>query len=89
MVSGIEFDEDTSSYVRKPTGQHNAGAPGSFPGAQNFAESRYPGSSTESAMVRFLIKHHLASSPQTAQIYLIAIVIINIIVTFVVIKFLL
>jgi len=43
----------------------------------------------EPAMVRWLMRHHLAKTPATAQGILIGLIIVNIIVTYVVIKYLL
>lgn len=86
MSSGVEFDEDKFNYAPKPQQSASAG-PGAFQAPRSSTQIRYPDAGKQPSMVRFLMRHGLAKSAQTAQIYLVAIVIINIIITFIVIKF--
>jgi hypothetical protein len=83
MSSGVTFDEDNMNYAPRPTpagssysaSQTKYGAPGV---SQEFGQP---------AMVRFLMRHGIGS-PKIAQGILVAVVVINLIITFIVIKYL-
>ena len=85
MTEGIEFDEDKFSYAppRANVGMNagmNAAPQYSGYGAPQFGAK-------ESWMVRFLIKHGLAKSAKGAQMVQLGIVVVNIIVTVIVVKY--
>ncbi len=90
MSSGVEFDEDSFNYGRpqqpKPGSYSSSG---SSYGAGPIASGLPFSARNEPAMVRWLMKHHIAKTAATAQGILIGLVIVNIIVTFIVIKYLL
>ncbi|MDE2038192.1 MAG: hypothetical protein KGI69_03170 [Patescibacteria group bacterium] len=78
MASGVEFDEDKAAYggVGRPGGiQMPSGGYSAGPAG------------AEPGMVRWLKAHGLAKSSRAAQGILIGVVIVNIIIMFVVIKF--
>jgi hypothetical protein len=78
MSSGVEFEEDSFSYKPKP--RLSGGPAGSSPGV--------PASvGNEPKMVQWLMRHGIAKSGTSAQVILIIVVIINIIITYVVIKY--
>jgi hypothetical protein len=85
MSSGVEFDEDSFSYSAKPR------VPGSVQGSQPNDYGGVPGYNTSNSnphgMAGFLIRHGLAKSNNSAQIVLVAVVVLNIIITFIVIRY--
>ena len=85
MSSEIEFDEDKFAYGSRPQAGKSPASFSSNVGSQ----IRYPGAGREPGMVKFLMKHHLAKSPQSAQMFLVGLVIVNFIIAFIIIKFLL
>ena len=83
MVSGVEFDEDKIDYggpraIRRPSSTAGGPAP-----AYNVAQYNARGS----GMAGWLVSHGWAKSETAAQIILIVIVLINIVITYVVVKF--
>ena len=85
MSNGVEFEEDQFGYGRKPFnqgGQVSQGVPVSNTQFANYGSAR-----AEPKMTQWLMRHGFVKSPKGAQVILIAVVIINIIITFVVIKF--
>lgn len=87
MAAGVEFDEDKFSYApARPVAR-----PGGY-GIPNATFSRNVGmnaGSTEPGIAGWLIRHGFANSPRAAQGIMIGVVILNVIITFIVIKFLL
>lgn len=83
MVTGVEFDEDNFSY--KPAQQK---APGMAPAPASYNNMQYA-SSRPSGIAGWLISHGWAKSEKSAQGMLIGVVVINIIITYIVIKYLL
>jgi len=83
MSSGVEFEEDSFSY-KKPgqQGQPSFGraSPGGY-GGPGFGAQNEPG------MVRFLMRHGLAKSPAVAQGILIGVVIVDLIITYIIVKY--
>jgi len=81
MSSGVEFDEDSFGQNRPQQSGLPAGSmvPRQFTNAT--AQPEFTG------IVGWLIRHRLAKSPQGAQKILIGIVAINIIITFIMIKY--
>jgi hypothetical protein len=72
MSNGVEFDVDSSSRY--------APRPGTTPG--NFSPT-----GNEPKMVKWLMKKGIVKSPRVGQAVLIAVVIVNIIITIAVIKY--
>lgn len=89
MSSGVEFDEDSFGYgTRQRSSGGSAGTPGTaFPGAGRDAGGG--SGSNEPKMVQWLMARGWAKSPAVAQGMLVAFIIINLIITFIVIKYLL
>jgi hypothetical protein len=86
MSSGVEFDEDKFSYGVKP--QSSAGkTSGGFSTPNAYAPASYANDASQPRMVRFMIKHGLAKTPKVAQAYLVALVIIDFIAAFILIKY--
>jgi hypothetical protein len=83
MVTGVEFDEDKFSYA--PTRQNKA--PGASGAPDRYNKLQY--SSRASGLSGWLISHGWAKSEKAAQGILLAIVVINIIITYIVVKYLL
>lgn len=84
MASGVEFDEDKFSYGRpRPTGSMPATGGSAYPQTSYGSGERIPG------LTGWLVRHHLAKSENSAQYVMVGIIIINIIITFLVIKFIL
>ena len=82
MSSGVEFDEDSLKFARRPVptgGGFQSGQQYSFPGQQM--------GGNEPKMVQWLMRKGIVKSPNMGQAVLIALVIINIIITFVVTKY--
>lgn len=75
MSSGIEFEEDKFNYSSKP--QPNVSQP--FSGQMSSVES--------AGMAGWLVRKGWAKSPQSAQIIMIGLVIVNIIVTILVVLY--
>jgi hypothetical protein len=82
MSSGIEFEEDgfAKSYTQSQSSQRTS--------SYGINQSGYSDSEVK-GMVGWLMRYHLAKSPQSAQLYLIGLVIVNLIITFVAISYLL
>jgi hypothetical protein len=84
MSSGVEFDEDSFSRPHPQVVQ------GGYSPAGGAVNSGLPFSArNEPAMIRWLMRHHLAKSPAMAQGILIGLIIVNIIITYIVITYLL
>ena len=82
MSSEVQFDDDQLKYAHRPVaGGGNSGG--------GFAGGGYvPGEGgNQPRMVRWLMKKGIVKSPAMAQGFLIGLVIINIIITYVVITF--
>jgi len=82
---GVEFDEDKFGYsgARMPGQNTNPTAT-----REQSYYAQHPGpTGNEPKMVQFLLRHGLAKSPNSAQVILIVIVIVNVIITYVVIKY--
>jgi hypothetical protein len=81
MSEGIEFDEDKLKYAPRPNAHASLGS---------YSAGQYGVPNTnEPRMIQWLMKKGIITSPAAGQVVLIAFVIINIIITFVVIKFIL
>ncbi len=79
MTTGVEFEEDKLSYGDKPrVGVSPAGPGGGMPGSGN-----------EPKMVKWLMRHGLAKSANSAQMILIGVFIVNIILIFIIIRYIL
>ncbi|MDE1975226.1 MAG: hypothetical protein KGI49_01810 [Patescibacteria group bacterium] len=78
MSGGVEFDEDRASYggLKRPNFAGQAGGYGDSSAGPD-----------GSGMVGWLKRHGLAGSSSAAQGILIAVVIINIIITYIVVKY--
>ncbi|MEK7642068.1 MAG: hypothetical protein AAB365_03730 [Patescibacteria group bacterium] len=81
MSSGVEFDEDKLKYTPRPV------AGGGFQPNQYAFSAQQGGGGNEPRMVRWLMKKGIVKSPNTAQVVLIGLVVINIIITVVVISY--
>ncbi len=81
MSSGVEFDEDSLKYARRPV------ATGGFQSGQQYSFPGQPVGGNEPKMVQWLMRKGIVKSPNAAQAILIGLVIVNIIITFVVIKY--
>ena len=80
MASGVEFEEDSFRY--------NTTRPGARPGAGGVQPfTGFNSGQNESGMVRFLMRHGFAKSPASAQYILVGMIITNIIITYVVLKY--
>jgi hypothetical protein len=80
MSSGVEFDEDNLKYARRPTaGGFQQGQPSAFPGQQM--------GGNEPRMVQWLMSKGIVKSSNSAQIVLVGLVVVNIIITFAVIRY--
>lgn len=75
--SGVEFDEDKLKYAPRTASSGRSYAP----------MNQYGTPSTDPRMVRWLIRKGIVKSPAAAQVILITLVIINLVITFVVIKY--
>ena len=82
MTGSIEFDEDKINYGVPRSVQ--VGGIGQFRGYNN---SNLANLANQPMFVRWLMKHGLAKSPATAQVILVVVVVINIIITFIVLKY--
>lgn len=83
MSSGVEFDED--SFGKSFSG---GSSPYSQPSIGGYAGSNnYGAGDNIGGLSGWLIRHHLAKSPQSAQMVMVGVIIINIIITAVVIIF--
>lgn len=91
MSEGVEFDEDQFGMKPRPNygGQPGTSRPGMPGGMQNSGYQVPSSARNEPKMVQFLMRHGLAKSPVAAQVILVVIIAINIIITYVVVKFLL
>lgn len=79
MSNGVEFDVDKVEYSSRRSSPR-VNIPSNFDG--NFGSN-----SAEPKMSRWLMGKGLVKSPQSAQKILIAVVIINIIITFIIVKY--
>ena len=78
MSTGVEFEED--SFGHGPS----AARPGASTPTYQYAPPGFQDSGNEErGMTGWFIRHHLAKTPQGAQMYLLGIVVINIIITIV------
>jgi len=82
MSSGIEFEEDgfAKNYPQARSSQSVS--------SYSVNQSNYSGGEVK-GMAGWLMRHGLAKSPQGAQLYLVGLVIVNLIITFVAISYLL
>jgi hypothetical protein len=80
MTTGVEFEEDKLSYGN-PSRSRPSGAP-TFSGYHQTIPA-----DNEPRMIRWLMKKGIVKSTHMAQGLLVALVIINIIITYVVIKY--
>jgi hypothetical protein len=86
MSSGVEFDEDNFSYSAKPRVQ---GIPAGANSYVSVPRSNGGGDTSNiHGIAGFLIRHGIAKSYNSAQVIMIAIVIVNIVVTFIVVHYL-
>lgn len=86
MVLGVEFEEDSfggSSRPRPQDGQQ----PASSVNSSAYTRLQDSKSSNERGLSGWLIRHGLARSPATAQTILIVVIVVNIILTYVVVKY--
>jgi hypothetical protein len=81
MSNGVEFDEDNFSY--RPVRQQTA--PGVAPGPALYVRPQY--ASQASGMTGWLISHGWAKSKGAAQGIMIGIVVVNIIITYIMVRF--
>lgn len=84
MSTGVEFEED--SFNISPTHAQSSGGGPTFQSPSAMYSQGYSGGE-ERGMAGWLMRHGLAKSPQTAQIIMLGIVVINIIITFVALKY--
>ncbi|MEI6304769.1 MAG: hypothetical protein WCP09_01990 [Candidatus Taylorbacteria bacterium] len=78
MSSGVEFDEEGSSYARPNVSRNNnVGRPNS-----NFDAPQYTPTGNEPAMVRWLLRHGYVKTPAAANIVLLVLVGLNVVVTY-------
>lgn len=75
MTTGVEFEEDKSSYGGRPRVAPSSGMSGP--------------TGEERGMIGWLIRHGMAKSSSAAQIVLIGILILNIVLIFLVVRYLL
>lgn len=80
MSSGVEFEEDKFEY--SPQNQTQQTAP-------VFQGGVAPDAATHTGMIGWLIKKGIVKSENTGKYVLLAVIVINIIITFIVIKFVL
>ena len=78
MASGVEFDEDKITYG---TPRPSSGGMG------NNAGGGYSGGQSQKGMIGWLIRHGWVRSENTAQAFLIGVVTMNIIITFIVVTY--
>lgn len=76
-MSSVEFEEDQFRPMNK-------GSASERQSVQSFGASGQD-LSHQPAMIRFLMKHHLASSPRTAQAVLLGVVLIDFIAAYIVV----
>jgi hypothetical protein len=81
MPTGVEFEEDTFG-VKRPNPQATTSS-----GQYSYAAADNASNSNESAMIRWLMKKGIVKSHAAGQAILVGILVLNIIVTFIVIKF--
>lgn len=78
MSSGVEFDEDKINY----------GAPSANNGMRRFAGSSRPVfAEKQPRMVQWLMNHGIAVSPAAGQAILIGLIVVNLIITYIVVKY--
>jgi hypothetical protein len=85
MASGVEFEEPGSGFRGRAT-VSSGGIP-DFGGAPPPPGYTDPRMANVPKMAQWLMKKGLARSPHVAQAILIAVIIINIIITFLVVRF--
>ncbi len=83
MSSGVEFDEDRINYGAPQSERRNA--PSSFAGSPTSGGANSFG--RQPKMIQWLMDKGIAKSPNMAQMILIGMVIFNLVVTFIVLKF--
>lgn len=81
MSSGVQFDEDALKYSRPRPAV--GGVSGGYSPMSQFAGP----SGNEPRMVQWLMKKGIVKSPNAGQFILVGIVIVNIIIMFIVIKY--
>ncbi len=87
MSSGVQFEEDNLNFS-KPHPTSPGGSSSQSTTSAQFANYSRFGGHNSSKMVQWLIKKGVVKSPNSAQAILILVVIINTLITFVVIKYL-
>ena len=80
MANGVEFDEDKFSYAPRPSKPGMAPAPASYNNLQ-YASSR------PSGMAGWLVSHGWAKSDKAAQGILLAVMLVNLAIMYVAIKY--
>jgi hypothetical protein len=80
-MSDVEFDTDMNSGSR-----YAPGISQSSPSSRNAGNPSYGGQQAK-GMAGWLMRHGLAKSPQSAEILLVVVVIVDIIATFAIIKY--
>lgn len=76
--SGVEFDEDKLKYASRPSPTASGGS--------SYPYNQYGTPSTEPRMVQWLMNKGIVKSPKVGQAVLFSVVIINIIITFIVVR---
>jgi len=77
MSSGVEFDEEGSSYARPSAPRNTVGRANS-----DFGAPQYTPTGNEPAMVRWLLRHGYVKTPAAANIVLLVLVGLNVVVTY-------
>ena len=85
MAEGVEFDEDKNNFARPAT--HPPAQPVFSGGGAPVGGPIGVGGGKIPGMSRWLIEHGFAGSSTAAQVILIAVVVINILITFVIVKY--
>ncbi|MFA6601907.1 MAG: hypothetical protein WCT02_03545 [Candidatus Paceibacterota bacterium] len=88
MSSGVEFEEDSfGSTTRRPVAQSPYSSPPNFPSQPGGSQMYGGGNQNVPGLAGWLMRHGVAKSSSSAQTILIGIVVANIIITFIVIKY--
>ncbi|MES2216207.1 MAG: hypothetical protein V4481_02830 [Patescibacteria group bacterium] len=86
MSSGVQFEEDSFSFNKPAAPSSAPTTSGGFQAPPNLGYGRPQLPSNTPKMAQWLMRHGI-KSPNAAQTILVVVVIVNIIITFVVIKF--
>lgn len=84
MSNGVQFEEDNFSFTSP---NKTPGAKGENNVSVGYGHPQYNNASVPRGMAGWLMRHGLATSSSTAQVILVGIVIVNIIITYFVIRF--